>query len=93
MLCRVLVVSLLVPHVEKGDIVTVMEDGNSNRGTWKLRKTMDLHPANYGFVCGATVEVASKTVKCKRLKETRTETVSFGSSGRTCRPVVFSPES
>ena len=51
------------PHIEKGDIVTVMEDYKSNRGTWKLGRIVDIHPGNDGLVRGATVEVASRTGK------------------------------
>lgn len=53
------------PRIEKGDIVTVMEDGKSNRGTWKLGRIVDIHPGNGGLVRGATVEVASRTGKRK----------------------------
>ena len=52
--------------VAPGDIVTVMEEGKSNRSTWKLGKTEEVHPGNDGFVRGATVEVASSNGKRKR---------------------------
>ena len=42
-----------------------MEDGKSNRGTWKLGRIVDIHPGNDGLVRGATVEVASRTGKRK----------------------------
>ena len=43
--------------IQLGDIATVMEEGRSNRGTWKLGKVQDVHPGNDGLVRGATVEV------------------------------------
>lgn len=54
--------------VAPGDIVTVMEEGKSNRSTWKLEKTEEVHPGNDGFVRGATVKVASGSCKRKRLR-------------------------
>ena len=51
-----------------GDIVTVMEEGKSNRGTWKLGKVQDIHPGNDGLVRGATVEVISNKGKRTRLR-------------------------
>ena len=47
------------PSVETTDIVTVIEEGQSNRAMWKLRKVLDVYPAGDGLVRGATIEVAS----------------------------------
>ena len=54
--------------IQLGDIVTVMEEGRSNRGTWKLGKVQDVHPGNDGLVRGATVEVISNKGKRTRLR-------------------------
>ena len=43
--------------IQLGDIATVMEEGKTNRGTWKLGKVQDVHPGNEGLERGATVEV------------------------------------
>ena len=57
------------PSVETGDIVTVMEEGTSNRGMWKLGKVLDVYPGNDGLVRGATIEVvASNNGTRKRLR-------------------------
>ena len=56
------------PSVEIGDIVTVMEEGKSNRGMWKLGKVLEVCPGNDGLVRGATIEVASSNGKRKRLR-------------------------
>ena len=56
------------PSVEIGDIVTVMEEGKSNRGIWKLGKVLEVCPGNDGLVRGATIEVASSNGKRKRLR-------------------------
>ena len=45
-----------------------MEEGNSNRSTWKFGRIVEVHPGNDGFVRGATVEVASSTGERKLLK-------------------------
>jgi len=45
------------PSVETGDIVTVVKEGKSNRGMWKLGKVLDVYPGNDGLVRGATIEV------------------------------------
>ena len=50
------------------DIVTVMEEGKSNRGMWKLGKVLAVHPGNDGLVRGATIEVASDNGKQRRLR-------------------------
>ena len=50
------------------DIVTVMEEGKSNRSTWKFGRILEVHPGNDGFVRGATVEVASSTGERKLLR-------------------------
>ena len=42
-----------------GDIVTVLEEGKSNRGTWKLGRVKDIHPGKDDCVTGATVDVSS----------------------------------
>ena len=42
-----------------------MEEGKSNRGTWKLGRVQEVHPGNDGFARGAIVEVISN--KCKRI--------------------------
>ena len=55
------------PSAETGDIVTVMEEGKSNRGMWKLGKVLDVYPGNDGLVRGATIEVASNNGTRKRL--------------------------
>ena len=34
------------PSIQTGDIVTVMEEGKSNRGMWKLGNFRDVHPGN-----------------------------------------------
>ena len=54
--------------IKRGDIVTVMEEGKSNRGTWKLGKVQEVHPGNDGFARGATVEVISNKGKRIRIK-------------------------
>ena len=46
-------------HVQIGDIVTVLEEGKSNRTTWKLGRVKSLHPGKDGCVRGATVDVSS----------------------------------
>ena len=46
-------------HVQVGDIVTVLEEGKSNRTTWKLGRVKSLHPGRDGCVRGATVDVSS----------------------------------
>ena len=56
------------PSVETGDIVTVMEEGKSNRGMWKLGKVVDVYPGNDGLIRGATIEVASNHGTRKRLR-------------------------
>ena len=56
------------PSIETGDIVTVMEEGKSNRGMWKLGKVPDVHPGNDGFVRGATIDVASDNGKRRCLR-------------------------
>ena len=56
------------PSIQTGDIVTVMEEGRSNRGMWKLRKVLNVHPGNDGLVRGATIELASENAKRKRLR-------------------------
>ena len=50
------------------NIVTEMEEGKSNRSTWKLGRIAELHPGNDGFARGATVKVASCSGKRKRLR-------------------------
>ena len=45
------------------NIVTEMEEGKSNRSTWKLGRIAELHPGNDGFPRGATVKVASSSGK------------------------------
>ena len=45
-----------------------MEEGKSNRSTWKLGRSAELRPGNDGFVRGTTVEVASSSGKRKRLR-------------------------
>ena len=47
--------------VALADIVTVMEEGKSNRSTWKLGRIKEVHPGNDG----ATVEVALSSGKRK----------------------------
>ena len=66
---------------------------------WKLGKTVDLHPGNDGFVHGATVEVASETGKCKRLRRPvqKLFPLEVGEASVTekeepARPVICSPE-
>ena len=49
--------------IKQGDIVTVMEEGKSNRGTWKLGRVQEVHPGNDGFARGATLEVISNKRK------------------------------
>ena len=49
--------------IKQGDIVTVMEEGKSNRGTWKLGRVQEVHPGNHGLARGATVEVISNKGK------------------------------
>ena len=44
--------------VAPSDIVTEMEEGKSNRSTWKRERIAEVHPRNNGFVGGATVESA-----------------------------------
>ena len=56
------------PSVEIGDIVTVMEEGKSNCGIWKLGKVLEVCPENDSLVRGATIEVASSNGKRKRLR-------------------------
>ena len=43
--------------IKQEDIVTVMDGGKSNRGTWKLGKVPEVHSGNNGLARGATVEV------------------------------------
>ena len=50
------------------NIVTEMEEGKSNRSTWKLGRIAELHPGNDGFARGATVKVASSSGRRKRLR-------------------------
>nr|XP_058943012.1 uncharacterized protein LOC131771253 [Pocillopora verrucosa] len=59
---------LLGQLIRSSDIVTEMEEGKSNRSTWKLGRIAELHPGNDGFVRGTTVEVASSSGKRKRLR-------------------------
>ena len=47
---------------------SVMEEGKSNRGMWKLGKVIDVHPGDDGLVRGATIEVASDNGKRRRLR-------------------------
>ena len=54
--------------IKQGDIVTIMEEGMSNRGTWKLVRVQEVHPANDGLAQGATVEVISNKGKRIRIK-------------------------
>ena len=56
------------PSVAPDDVVTVMEEGKSNRGAWTLGRIVTVHPGSDGFVRGATVEVASSTGKRRRLR-------------------------
>ncbi|KAK2559393.1 hypothetical protein P5673_018014 [Acropora cervicornis] len=53
---------------DNGDIVTVMEEGKSSRGIWKVGKVLDVHPGNDGLIGGATIEVASDNGKRRRLR-------------------------
>ncbi|XP_044184810.1 uncharacterized protein LOC122964955 [Acropora millepora] len=56
------------PSIQTGDIVTVMDEGKSNRGMLRLGKVLDVHPGNDGLVRGATIEVASDNGKRRRLR-------------------------
>ena len=42
------------PSVETTDIVTVIEEEQSYREMWKLRKVQDVYPAGDGLIRGAT---------------------------------------
>ena len=53
--------------VAPGDIVTEMEEGKSNRSTWKRERIAEVHPGNNGFVGGATVESAWSSGKINLL--------------------------
>lgn len=44
------------------------EEGKSNRGTWKLVRVQEVHPANDGLARGSTVEVISNKGKRIRIK-------------------------
>ena len=78
-------------QIQLGDIVTVMEEGKSNRGTWKLGKAQDLHPGSNGLVRGATVDaISSKGKRIHRplqelfpLEGTATEVADASSSNCT----------
>ena len=61
-------VASVAQSIASGDIFTVMEEGKSNRSTWKLGRIAEVHPGNDGFVRGATVKVASGSCKRKRLR-------------------------
>ena len=50
-------ISTDLPHAQVGDIVMVLEEGKSNRGTWKLGRVTAIHPGKDGYVRGATVDV------------------------------------
>ena len=53
------------PPIQLGDIVTVMEEGKSNRGPWKLRKVQHIVSGSDGLAYLATaetVEVNSSSV-------------------------------
>ena len=87
------------PSVEIGDIVTVMEEGKSNRGIWKLGKVLEVCPGNDGLVRGATIEVASSNGKRKRLRrplqklfplEVRETSVADGEE--PARPIAYTSE-
>ncbi|XP_020619417.1 uncharacterized protein LOC110057174 [Orbicella faveolata] len=87
------------PSVETGDIVTVMEEGTSNRGMWKLGKVLDVYPGNDGLVRRATIEVASNNGKRKRLRiplqklfplEVRETSVADGEE--PARPIACTPQ-
>ncbi|KAK2553209.1 hypothetical protein P5673_025406 [Acropora cervicornis] len=54
--------------IKQGDIVTMMEEGKSNRGTRKLVRVQEVHPANDGLARGSTVEVISNKGKRIRIK-------------------------
>ena len=45
-----------------------MEEGKSNRATWKRGKVQNVHPGNDGLVRGATVEVISNKGKRTHLR-------------------------
>ena len=55
-------------QVQVKDIVTVLEEGKSNRTTCKLGRVKSLHPGTDGCVRGAMVDVSSngKRVTLKR---------------------------
>ena len=40
-----------------------MEEGKSNRGTWKLGRVQEVHPGSDSLARGATVEVISNKGK------------------------------
>ena len=69
------------PVIREGDIVTVMEEGKTNRGTWKLGRVVKLPLGGDGEVRAATVKLGGqKQGKGAYLNRTCVEAVSFGSS-------------
>ena len=48
------------PVIREGDIVTVMEEGKTNRGTWKLGRVVKLLPGADGEVRAATVKLGGQ---------------------------------
>ena len=46
--------------IREGDIVTVMEEGKTNRGTWKLGRVVKLLPGADGEVRAATVKLGGQ---------------------------------
>ena len=48
------------PVIREGDAVTVMEEGKTNRGTWKLGRAVKLLPGADGEVRAATVKLSGQ---------------------------------
>ena len=48
------------PVIREGDIVTVMEEGKTNRETWKLGRVVKLLPGADGEVRAATVKLGGQ---------------------------------
>jgi len=87
------------PSIETGDIVTLMEEGKSNRGISKLGKVLDVYPGNDGLIREATVEVASSNGKqtclrrpLQKLFPLKVRETSVADGEEPARPIACTPQ-